>query len=112
MSSPPLLPSSPRRASVNGGLARPWWRELPGWLLLWTLAAVALVSTCSDRHGVQGLTPTDRAALFQQTWDSFHSLCEEKEASGFTRRCREQARFLLLFPECDDACRARLIPWR
>ncbi|RKG96670.1 hypothetical protein [Corallococcus carmarthensis] len=105
-SSDPDVAAGPRR------LARPWWRDLPGWLLLWTLAAVALASTCSDRRRLQGLSPKERAALYQRTSDEFRTLCEGPHARDFLLRCREQARFLRDFPECDDACRARLTPWR
>ncbi|RKG74290.1 hypothetical protein [Corallococcus terminator] len=97
---------------ANGGFARPWWRDLPGWLLLWTLAAVALVSTGAERRSVQRMTPLERAAVFLRASDTFRLLCESPLASDFTSRCREQARFLGLFPECDDACRERLLPWR
>ncbi|NBD09676.1 MULTISPECIES: hypothetical protein [Corallococcus] len=104
--------STPRPTAVKGGLSRPGWRDLPGWLLLWGLAAVALASTCSDRRGLQGLPAGERAALFQQTSESFRALCEGPRAGDFLPRCREQARFLLGFPECDGVCRARLGPWR
>lgn len=107
-----MVALKPRPGGSKAGLARPWWRDLPGWLVLWTLAAVALVSTCSDRRGLQGAPPEERAVLFQQTLEHFHTLCEGPWASGFVPRCREQARFLREFPECDATCRARLEPWR
>jgi hypothetical protein len=103
---------SPTSTSAKPLLSRPWWRDLPGWLLLWTLAAMALASTCSERRELQGLSPEERAALYQRTSDGFRALCEGAHGKDFLERCRQQARFLQDFPECDDACRARLEPWR
>ncbi|NPC73382.1 hypothetical protein HPP05_26890 [Corallococcus exiguus] len=107
-----MVAPTPRSTFVKGGLARSWRRDLAGWLLLWTLAAVAFASTLSDRRGLRGMPPGERAVLFQQTWEHFHTLCEGAHAGDFLSRCRDQARFLRDFPECDAACRTRLEPWR
>ncbi|GMT97568.1 hypothetical protein KH5H1_16870 [Corallococcus caeni] len=107
-----MVAPNPRPAPVRGGLARPWWRDLPGWLLLWTLAAAVFVGTCSERRALHETSPQARAALFQRTWEHFHALCEGTGGRDFLSRCREQAHFLREFPECEVDCRARLEPWR
>ncbi|XXF78338.1 hypothetical protein P2318_00855 [Myxococcaceae bacterium GXIMD 01537] len=100
---PPLAQPSPdastartdTRRRVLGGLALV---ALAG-LLVWTLGA--------ERRAVYALPTEERAALFEESWRAFQALCGERVPTGFGARCRTQAGFLLLFPECVTACRER-----
>ncbi|TQF16642.1 hypothetical protein FJV41_07420 [Myxococcus llanfairpwllgwyngyllgogerychwyrndrobwllllantysiliogogogochensis] len=85
-------------------LARPWWKDL-----LWVLALGGALATmvgwlASERRAVLSLEPDARAAVFDDAWAGFQRLCSTPMHTGLVPRCREQARFLLLFPECQGAC--------
>ncbi|WP_163867777.1 hypothetical protein [Myxococcus eversor] len=86
-------------------LARPWWKDLL-WMLGLGVALAAMVGwLASERRAVLTLEPESRAAVFDDAWASFQRLCSAPLHTGLVPRCREQARFLLLFPECQGACR-------
>ncbi|HEX5750117.1 MAG TPA: hypothetical protein VFZ09_28060 [Archangium sp.] len=105
------------RAMSRGepGLTREHWgvlsRVLVGALavllfgggLSWVLGA--------ERRALQALEPGKRAVLFQESYASFETLCQEDPGGALTANCRRQARFLTQFPECGTACRARTSPY-
>jgi|GEM_PF-6878684 len=85
-------------------LARPWWKDLL-WMLGLGVALAAMVGwLASERRAVLTLEPEARAAVFDDAWAGFQRLCSAPLHTGLVPRCREQARFLLLFPECQGAC--------
>lgn len=65
-------------------------------LVMWPLTA--------ERRAVEQMEPQARALLFGETWRGFQTLCGEKADPALEPRCREQARFLRNFPECDQSC--------
>ena len=95
-------------------LARPWWREL--WVMLpvgLLLLYAGLRALTEERRALSQLEPGTRSQLFGETWRSFETLCRQPGLEPeLWSRCAEQARFLLSFPECQDACRERLTPFR
>ncbi len=76
-------------------------------LVLGALLAAVIGWLSAERRAVLSMAPAPRAALFQKSWEGFERLCQADRSDAFADRCREQARFLLLFPECDGACQAR-----
>jgi len=93
----------------------------PAWprqrvLLLGGLLAVVLLlllawALTSEQRAIDNMEPQARAALFQETWQGFQTLCQPQVASALVSRCQQQAQFLLKFPECDGACRQQLDPF-
>jgi len=82
------------------------------WLVLGTLAillGLAYVLATPGREAAQlhRLPDGARVALYQRTLAETTSLCRlPSAASGVVHdHCVEQARFLLMFPECDRECR-------
>ncbi|WP_224368605.1 hypothetical protein [Hyalangium versicolor] len=81
---------------------------LLGGLLVLLLIALITWGLISERRAVEQMNPQTRAAVFQETWKSFQLLCREGVDSALTSRCRDQARFLSDFPECQADCRQQL----
>jgi hypothetical protein len=71
--------------------------------VLWTLGA--------EQRAINGMEPGKRTAVFQRSYASFEALCQEDPGGPLTSDCRQQARFLRQFPECDGACRELLSPY-
>jgi hypothetical protein len=68
-----------------------------------------------DVEQVAGLSPQQRASWFARTRADVTEGCADvRQSAGVLRQhCADQARFLLLFPECDPLCRSvalRLLP--
>ena len=58
-------------------------------------------------EAVRRLPEAERRALYARTLRTLEASCAPTERSpGLDDYCREQAEFLLNFPECDVACRA------
>ena len=58
---------------------------------------------------VLALAPAQREALFKETWKAQRMRCSKVgEQVDTSEQCRQRAEFLLLFPQCDEACRAEL----
>lgn len=57
-----------------------------------------------ERRAIVELPAAERQAAFQKARDTFHALCLPTVRAGFEERCATQARFLRLFPECDQPC--------
>ncbi len=65
----------------------------------------------SEGGAVRAMAPAQREALFKETWKDHRMRCPRTaEAADTPERCRQRAEFLLLFPQCDEACRAELEP--
>jgi hypothetical protein len=64
----------------------------------------------SEGGAVRAMAPAQREALFKETWKDQRMYCPRtaNEQSDTPERCRQRAEFLLLFPQCDEACRAEL----
>jgi hypothetical protein len=62
----------------------------------------------AERRVIQRMPAAERRALYEQELRSARSLCEQSVATtnaALRDRCEYSSRFLLAFPECDDACR-------
>jgi hypothetical protein len=79
-----------------------------GGLVLLLLLALGLYDLTAERRAIEKMEPQARAALYQETWKSFRTLCQEQTSLALASRCREQAQFIQSFPECDEACRQQL----
>jgi hypothetical protein len=78
-------------------------------LVVLTIAAVGglgLYCETRARADVAALSPVERAAIFTRAHDDLVRTCGLPDATlGALRdHCVEAARFVLLFPECRDAC--------
>ncbi|WP_044278278.1 hypothetical protein [Myxococcus stipitatus] len=98
---PPLDDATPPEPT---SLASPWWKDLVRVFLLGGAMAAVVGWLASERRAVLSLEPEARAAAFQEEWAGFQRLCAGPTHQGFVPRCREQARFLLNFPECQGDC--------
>ena len=75
-------------------------------LALGALAAVAfwVWSLWSEQRAIRSLPEGERVALYERTLANLQSVCASPDPA-LADYCREQARILLEFPECDEACR-------
>ena len=59
-----------------------------------------------EPSAIRELPEADRRALFERTLRTLATSCDpEAHPEGLARFCREQAEFVVQFPECDEACR-------
>jgi hypothetical protein len=58
----------------------------------------------SERRAIRNLPADERAALYERTLANVRTVCASPDLA-LHEYCREQARILLEFPECDEACR-------
>jgi len=91
----------PERAS---GAPRPTLRPMV--LAAFVLAAVAIWiwSQGAERRGFRGLPADERKAVYLRTLENLQTVCASPDLA-LEEYCREQARVLLAFPECDASCR-------
>lgn len=90
-------------------------------LLQLVLASAALVGIgfliwsfvrTSPRQALSNMAPGDRKTLYDRTLQSTQELCRHTgDGADLRNRCRDSARFLLAFPECDAECRAFARPY-
>ena len=66
-------------------------------LLLWWWSQGA------EERAIRGLPEPERRALFQRTLENVTSVCQATQGP-MQDFCRNQARMLLEFPECDEPC--------
>jgi cytochrome b pre-mRNA-processing protein 3 len=70
------------------------------------VVGVFLFDPDTERRAVRRLPEAERRALYGRTLRTLETSCAPAERSrGLDDYCREQAEFLLNFPECDAACR-------
>ncbi len=104
--------SRPKLPSPEAPEGPVWSRRrviLWGGLFLLLLLAVVIYDLTAERRAIEKMEPQARAALYQETWKSFRTLCQEQASLALASRCREQAQFIQSFPECDEACRQQLV---
>ena len=76
-------------------------------LALAVAAVVVLLSwhQGDERRAITALPAGERAAIYAADLESFRSLCgRAPRLDALERTCRDKAEFMLLFPECDQAC--------
>jgi hypothetical protein len=76
------------------------------------LMSLAVLAFWVWREGAEGraianLPADERAELYQRELASFRTLCGQGPRSDELQgQCRDKAKFIVEFPECDAACRA------
>lgn len=98
------MESNPESKSVP----RAWWWFVLAALLL--LPVVWFTIHLGTRSRLEALAPEERAELFRATLTAFRTECVGREPIDLAR-CRENAAFLLEFPECDRACHSVADPF-
>lgn len=73
------------------------------------LAVIAFLSLWiwlrnSESRALREMPAAERAALYQRTAEDLRTLCGPDRSADLADHCREQATFLLKFPECDGTC--------
>jgi hypothetical protein len=90
-------------------------RRLIAYLAIALLAAAASLFLVwlqgSEERAVRDLPAADRASLYRHTLGDLQTVCATPHASDLDAHCREQARFILYFPDCDEDC-GRLARWQ
>jgi hypothetical protein len=81
------------------------------WYGLGVVAIVALFAgwtwdVSGSCRAIRRLPSTQRIDLFQRTEANLRSVCLPSQPSGLDEFCTAQARLLLEFPECGEACEA------
>ena len=87
--------------------------QRPIGLVLFVVAVLAIgvtISVLSSAHGMNrviDLPPAVRTSWQRQTLSELRTFCAERAAAAdiVHEHCVAQARFVLLFPECDSVCR-------
>lgn len=87
-------------------------RSLPRAASRWVLgisAAALIVATIALTMGrasreIESLPTSERQALYQRTLETLRTSCMQATGPTVTEYCREQAAFILRFPECDREC--------
>jgi cytochrome b pre-mRNA-processing protein 3 len=65
----------------------------------------------SEGGALRALSPAQREALFKESWKDYRMKCPtHAERVDTPERCRQRAEFLMLFPQCDQACQTALAP--
>jgi cytochrome b pre-mRNA-processing protein 3 len=81
---------------------------------VWMVLAVLLLAAGlfwvlgAEQRAINAMEPGKRAAVFQQSFATFETLCGEYPGEALMGNCRRQARFLWHFPECDVVCRSEV----
>jgi cytochrome b pre-mRNA-processing protein 3 len=75
-------------------------------LAVLAMVALLLLRATAEERALTRLPPAERAALYQRTLDNVRTVCAGERGRELRGFCRGQAELVLLFPECDGACRA------
>jgi hypothetical protein len=74
-----------------------------------TLFALMLIWSArqrGERDALEQLPSSERRALYERTLHTLESSCDpQRQPRGLDDFCRDQADFVVQFPECDAACR-------
>ncbi len=90
----------------------PWWRRL---LVLGLVAVVCGVAWLwvhsSTQSAILAMSPQQREAFYKEAWADQRTHCLGGDGPAEPKSsCLKRAQFLLLFPQCDEACRKELAP--
>jgi hypothetical protein len=79
---------------------------LAGFIAVLAIGAAGLAAQAAYQSPVRDLPGATRAPIFQRAYEDLRATCGVPEAAAGSLRdhCVEQARFVLLFAECDAAC--------
>jgi hypothetical protein len=99
MSTPPRVDSSARQRSRHIAAIVALLAVFVGLVLVWS------ANQRSQRRAVEGLPQAERRELYERTLRTLQSpSCDPQRSKGLDDYCREQADFIVQFPECDAAC--------
>jgi hypothetical protein len=107
-----LPDGTPSRSPTPGAGARePWHRRLGTPLLFLALGGIGtgliVWRGSEEARAIERLPEVERHALYERTLQNVKGPCHAAtDSSGLRSFCREQARFVLRFAECDAACAA------
>lgn len=60
----------------------------------------------AEDRALAAMSSSERLALYRRTRQNIQEVCGEHLMAGMAEFCREQAEFVLRFPECDASCRS------
>ena len=58
------------------------------------------------QRAVQDLPAAQRQSLYLRTLQNFQTVCTPFPKAELKEHCQQDAEFLMLFPECDGACKS------
>lgn len=79
------------------------WLAVP--LVLAASLAVLFFVQKRVEHEIAELPPSERRAFYERTLETLRATCSRAAGPEVSEYCRQQARFITHFPECDAACR-------
>jgi hypothetical protein len=86
------------------------WTAITKWGALTVLATAVLGGTFwkagSTQRELGALSASERTALYTRTFETLRSTCAHPNGPELRDLCGAQANLIVLFPECDGACRA------
>lgn len=96
-------------ATISRHPAGPRLRAGAAALVAFAVLALLLYLSASDTPGERAaigqLPEVERQALYERTLRSLETTCRGGERpDGLERFCREQAEFVVQFPQCDAGC--------
>jgi hypothetical protein len=78
-----------------------------------TVTILWLWNSDAERKAILNLPPSERRALYERTLRTLETTCNPQgRARGLDDFCRNQAEFIVRFPECDAACASVAEPHR
>lgn len=60
----------------------------------------------AEARALESMSQVERRALYLRTRQNIQEVCGEHLMAGMAEFCREQAEFVVRFPECDTSCRS------
>ncbi|MFY0574063.1 hypothetical protein F0U62_12730 [Cystobacter fuscus] len=75
------------------------------------LLVMMMWSSSAEQRAITAMRPQERAEVFTKTTQGFQALCVKEPNPALEPRCRELARFLRYFPECDAVCKRQTMPF-
>jgi cytochrome b pre-mRNA-processing protein 3 len=72
--------------------------------VLLALAVAHFLQTRLDRE-LSDLPDSERRVLYHRTLETLRTTCRQPPGPQMAEHCRQEAEFVLRFPECDSECR-------
>jgi cytochrome b pre-mRNA-processing protein 3 len=99
-----LIEETQKKRGLSPG-ARHALAWLIGVLALGLALAIAWYADLGLDRELSSLPVPERKALYERTRQTLLTVCSQPHGAELEDHCREQAHFILRFPECDRACR-------
>jgi cytochrome b pre-mRNA-processing protein 3 len=94
------------------GIRRARVRRLAFLLAVTTAIAAWFWLAGAEQRALSELPLGDRRDIYARELANLRALCAPPANSDLSERCRQQAEFVLEFPECDTACQELAGPLR